>query len=597
MHGFKYQLQAYKVVGSNHRMMLRFMLIIAGLGLVANAAHGAALHIAAPTIAENTKDNRFVQPAPSKERMAVESRAIKAKPLPSLAVMESNGARIGKVIIKVKDIFDEKNPKENKPLFRLVNHLHIITRQDTIANLLLFKSGDKFVAQALTDSERILRNMPFLYDARVRPISYENNTVDVEVITTDVWTLGLDISFSHKGGESHSSFELSDANFLGYGKRVRVQRSSDIDRLERTLEYYDPNLRGTHSELTATFSDNSDGLVKHINLKRPFVSLDSRFSFELNSEYTEQSEKFYELGEPVHEFSHKKRYYDFEIGFSKGLVEGVARRWSIGFKAHSDDFQQNAKSVPGYVIPENRRLNYPWINFEYVENRFIKTRRLNLINRTEDLNLGRQYNVQIGWADKSLNSTSNTLIYEGNYSTTERAESSQLFLLSFGLDGRLTDGRSDLLHWSSSTRYYYPYLPDRVFYSSLNLEYLHDPSGETQLLLGGDNGLRGYPARLQQGNRKVLFTLEERFYTDLHLFQLAYVGGAMFFDIGRAWSGDTPDTPVTGFMKDVGLGLRFTSSRAGKGQVLHMDLAFPLNVNHASNIGSYQYIVSTESSF
>ena len=568
--------------------MWRYLLIFAGLVLTANFVQAAT----------PARDSRAFTPPPApKERMAEEARAKKRKPLPPASIMEANGAEIGNITIIVKDIFDTSNPKEDKPLFRLVNRLHIKTREDTIANLLLFKSGDKFSAQDLIDSERILRNMRFLYDARVRPVNYDDNKVDVEVITTDVWTLGLSINYSRKGGENRNSFELRETNVLGYGKELRVQRSSNVDRVERTLEYYDPNLASNHNQLTMAFSDNSDGLVKRFNLKRPFVSLDTRWSFEINHEYIEETEKIYAEGEVVHRFDHKQRYYDFLLGYSKGLINNEARRWTFGFNVHADDYQPNDYSSPDYPIPDNRKLTYPWVNYEYVENRYIKTRRLNFINRTEDLNLGRQYSVMLGWADKSFHSTSNSLIYDGSYSTTYQTVYNQLFLMTFEAGGRLTEGRSDELRLSSDTRYYFPYLPNQVFYSALNLEISRNTSSESQLLLGGDNGLRGYPIRLQQGDRKVLLTLEQRFYTNWHLWQLIYVGGALFFDIGRAWSGDTPDTPTTGFLKDAGLGLRLTSSRAGKGQVLHMDLAYPLDANGIGSIDNYQYIVSTEATF
>src|SRR4029453_7544016 len=59
-----------------------------------------------------------------------------------------------------------------------------------------------------------------------------------------------------------------------------------------------------------------------------------------------------------------------------------------------------------------------------------------------------------------------------------------------------------------------------------------------QLLLGGDNGLRGYPLRYQAGDALALFTLEQRFYTDWQPLKLVNVGAAVFFDAGRAWGQD-----------------------------------------------------------
>jgi hemolysin activation/secretion protein len=118
---------------------------------------------------------------------------------------------------------------------------------------------------------------------------------------------------------------------------------------------------------------------------------------------------------------------------------------------------------------------------------------------------------------------------------------------------------------------------------------------EEQLLLGGDNGLRGYPLRYQAGDAIALFTLEQRFYTDWQPLKLVNVGAAVFFDAGRAWGQDPYAAAPSGWLKDVGLGLRLGSARSGLGNVLHIDLAFPLD--RSSDIDSMQLLIETRRSF
>jgi outer membrane translocation and assembly module TamA len=114
-------------------------------------------------------------------------------------------------------------------------------------------------------------------------------------------------------------------------------------------------------------------------------------------------------------------------------------------------------------------------------------------------------------------------------------------------------------------------------------------------LLGGDNGLRGYPLRYQSGSRRALFTAEERFYTDVYLWRLFRVGGAAFVDVGRAWGGDNINTANPGWLSNVGFGLRFVSVRSAFGNVLHMDIAMPLNTT--ADISKVQFLVKSKSSF
>ncbi len=104
-----------------------------------------------------------------------------------------------------------------------------------------------------------------------------------------------------------------------------------------------------------------------------------------------------------------------------------------------------------------------------------------------------------------------------------------------------------------------------------------------QLTLGGDTGLRGYPSRYQIGDRRFLFTVEERYYTKLEPFGLFRVGWAVFADFGRAWYEDSAPAWVPprnrdhfDTLADVGVGLRLESIRTRGDRVIHIDLAKPL---------------------
>ena len=100
---------------------------------------------------------------------------------------------------------------------------------------------------------------------------------------------------------------------------------------------------------------------------------------------------------------------------------------------------------------------------------------------------------------------------------------------------------------------------------------------DQQLLLGGDNGLRGYPSRYQEGDRRFLLTLEQRFYLDGEYWRLFNLGAVAFADIGRAWF-PGQDNGINGStLRGLGFGLRFSPTRAGKDIMLHLDFAFPLD--------------------
>jgi hemolysin activation/secretion protein len=118
---------------------------------------------------------------------------------------------------------------------------------------------------------------------------------------------------------------------------------------------------------------------------------------------------------------------------------------------------------------------------------------------------------------------------------------------------------------------------------------------DQQLTLGGDTGLRGYPFAYQAGTAKALLTLEQRYYTKWYPFRLFHVAGAVFADTGRTWGTDVTGATSLGLLSDVGIGLRLGTSRSAFGNVLHIDLAFPLDGD--KDIDSVQLVVETKARF
>src|ERR1700733_9461506 len=107
-------------------------------------------------------------------------------PMPSDAELERSGAVIGEVLIDNANVFDLRDPKDDTKLFRFADHLHARTRQAIIRWTLLFKPGDKYQRRVLQESERILRQASYFYDASVEPVAYHDGKVDVLVKTGDV---------------------------------------------------------------------------------------------------------------------------------------------------------------------------------------------------------------------------------------------------------------------------------------------------------------------------------------------------------------------------------------------------------------------------
>ena len=196
--------------------------------------------------------------------------------------MEAAGAVIGKIDIDVRNIFDESDQRETNKLYRLADRLHIRTKPSTIRAQLLFKSGEKYQARKLAETERALRLLTFIYDARVVPVHYADGKVDIKVITKDVWTLSPGISFGRSGGTNSTKFNLEEENFLGWGKTVQVSRGSTVDRTTDTVAFTDPNVFGSHWTSAVCLLRFQRRLAALGAAPHPFYSLDTPWSAKIS---------------------------------------------------------------------------------------------------------------------------------------------------------------------------------------------------------------------------------------------------------------------------------------------------------------------------
>lgn len=519
----------------------------------------------------------------------------RAAAVPDDATLVASGAVIGRITVRALDIFDPDLQEENRLAFRLANRLHRTTQPHVVREHLLFRTGDPYSPRVLEESERLLRGASFFYDARVRPIAYVDNQVEIEVLTRDVWTLSVSGGFSRKGGENSTRFGVSDSNVLGSGKDLTFRRTSDVDRTAYLYRYRDSHLMGSRFDLLMSFSDNSDGNVAQFALERPFFSFDTKWAAGVRAVDEDRVDPLYGGGEVRARFRHRRRAAEASAGLSRGLVNGRAHRWRVGFTAEQDRFETVPDDPLSLVMPQNRDLSYPWIGYSSVQESFIEVYDLDRLQRTEDVNLGREIDCRLGWSSPLFGGDLGQWVYRGSVRGGFRLGDGQLLLYSGRGEGRYLGNEPRNLIAGATTRYYLRDRRGSVFFVAFSLDLGEHLDLDTQLLLGGDNGLRGYPLRFVEGDRRYLLTIEQRLYTDWHLFRLVHVGGAIFFDAGRAWFERGSGHEDLGILKDVGIGLRLGSSRSARASLVHLDLAMPLDAGRGSR--DVQFLITTKDTF
>ena len=515
--------------------------------------------------------------------------------LPSDAELAAAGVRIGEIRIRPLEIFDTSIPEEDTGLFRLANKLHIRTRESVIADQLLFGSGEPYDGRLLQESARLLRNTRYLHDALIEPVALRDGVVDVEVTTHDVWTLNPGISFGRSGGESTSGFELEELNLLGLGTQIGISRTRDVDRTSTLLKYRDRQLGRSWWALALDYADNSDGQRKGLLLDHDFYALDTRWAAGASFLDDERIDSRYDRGEIVDEYLVRRKAATVYGGWSKGLVAGQVLRWRAGYTYDDRRFDVVPGSKLPADVPPDRKLAYPWISAEWLQDDFREDRNRDQIERTEDFAYGWRARGRIGHSSPTFGADRNAFVFDGQVSRGFAWGRNDSLLMNASFDGRHEDGQFRDLLLEAEARYYRRHSERRLSFAALSVAVGHELSADRQVLLGGDNGLRGYPLRYQGGEGRWLFTVEQRFFSDWYPFRLVNVGGAVFADVGSAFGANPYGSKNRDILADVGFGLRLGNSRSGLGNVLHIDLAFPLNAD--KSIKSMQLLVETKRSF
>lgn len=525
------------------------------------------------------------------ERTALDKAAFEAQ-------LERVGATIGSINVAVDNVFDPSDPKEDKPIYRWANNVHVRTHDSVVDSALLFEIGERYDARVLDESARALRGRGYLADVKIAPESYDPvaNTVAVSVRVRDSWTLAPELKFSHRGGESEWAIGLDDRNLFGTGKQVQIIEKSLFDRDETLLSYGDSNLLGSRVRLNAVYADASDGHHHALGVERPFYSLDTRWMLGGTVLDEQRVDPIYDLGEEIDEFGHDVTGLTLQGGWSRGFVHGRVTRWLVGVTSSEDVFYPTLDTPQPLLLPENRKLVYPWVGWQLLADDYREMSELNDIGRTEDVSLGTSLFMSVGLADTSYGSDRDaTLIRTTFQKGWEPGRSGGFLTLSAAGSTRYEGKGLQNSIVEAAAHYYVRNSESRVFAATLAFTATNNLDGDLQVLLGGDNGLRGYPLRYQAGEHRSLLSVEERFFTDFYPWRLFRIGYAAFLDVGRASGTDPRASQSLGTLYDVGFGLRLSSPRASGKSVVHIDLAFPLNGD--PTIDTMQLIVETKGSF
>lgn len=501
-----------------------------------------------------------------------------------------SGARVSKIDIKNQNVFDLNRPREKRWYSRLINHLHYTTRESTIRRELLFDEGEPYHPEILEESERHLRRLPYLVDARIHVDTSSGRDVRVKTWTQDSWSTEAGMNFSRNGGRNRTRLHLAEKNFLGTGNRVTTEYAKTEERNTVGFNYINPNLSGRHDNLNLEYGHSSDGNNEKIAYAHPFYSIWKSKEFGFQVDHTSRVVLLSSGNAVLGQYSEKSK--NGEIYYGRKLSGNLYRAFRLtgGYRYQSSRRSPMAGLVVG--MPPSLRHSGLFLRGHWQNQKFIKKTNLDKFGLTEDINLAPVVSLEGFWNAFEPAPAQAKVILRGNvekafaWSGTHVVKNVLGAVAPYAQDGLANAVLSSNSHW------YYSFRSWQTLVVHLQTGLGIRPDGSTPISLGGENGLRGYPAHSFTGRWKILFNVEDRIFTPVTFFRSIQLGGAVFYDAGDAGTGR-----LGPLKQSAGGGLRLGVLRSASAHVIRIDLARPLQRRYIPDLNPWELSIGTGHAF
>ena len=505
------------------------------------------------------------------------------------------------------------------------------TKKDVILRELLFEVGDVYIEADKEESEQILRDKSYIGAAKIAPLwDASSKTVAIEVNVTELWSPPLpsiDPALNSQGGTFLLGLRESNVFGSGHDTEVRYQRISEIGEKTKSLltwKYRMPRVVNSHWNFDGAYIQKREGDSWAILLERPQYTLKSRWSARFT---LSESVGDFSWFETHPSFDQLERTDRFEVNLQG--VSGRIRRYFgdrerqnyIGLWAASrrSKYVLIEKRFPSMADLSNRDIKLVGITVGRKRVTYHKTQFIRRMGREEVFLVGSEYAFSLGHASPLYGSDRSegyaNLIGRAGWTRGKRLLGTTLIDISSYFTTHIENST-----FQARTSWYYTdvfntgdiYTVDKGFRKNGFLDF-HQTfvaefktrlefgwSGESQVLLGAFNGLRGYNYRQFSGEKIMVLRLESRTVCGGTLFRKLDEGieaiatfiakpfikrsvnlglilsATAFTDIGYIWNGKRTFN-LTEPKRSIGFGLRGGFAKISNAGIFRFEFAFPLD--------------------
>jgi hypothetical protein len=471
------------------------------------------------------------------------------------AYVDFAGKRIRNISIRRLNVFgvDINNPEMYHPgqMQSLLNRTHVNTNESIIRKNLIFSAGDTLSPIALSDNERILRDLPFIDDARINVVPVTQDEVDVVVTTKDVYSLGGSFNPS---GIKKGSFSVFENNILGTGHELGIEMPYD-NTLPGSpgfgIHYLMDNIDSSFINMKLYFNEGLGQESYGFDLSRKLVSSSTKYAGGISVRHMSEKVDLDSLRVPE---PFRYNFQDYWISRSVMLNRFKVTRLIFGLRYTNNYVFDRPFILPdSYHSMQKYRLFLGSVALS-VQN-YYKTNLIYGYGRTEDIPYGGLMKVTIG---REINEFSNR-----NYAGSEISYSNLIgnfgyLYSSTGLGAYIADHHTEQGILAFRMKYFSNLLPlgRSMIRNFVTIDYTRgfDRNIEEHLKYIPDNGFSGFRNDSIIGTQRVTLNLETVVFSRAHIygFRMAFFGFADFAALSGTNQVMANGTALTG----IGAGVR-----------------------------------------
>lgn len=508
---------------------------------------------------------------------------------------------------------------------------NIKTKEDVIRRELLFQVGDVYTDADREESEQILRRKTYIGAAKIAAQWDElSKSVTIHATIRELlsFPIGADLNLNNQ--QSYWLLQFRDPNIFGSGQGTlwRYERISEVDEKTRSLvrgQYNNPRLFNSHWSFGGEYTQRRDGDSLIVLLERPQYTLKSRWSANI---------RFSESVNPVYWYENAEKTDIFEVNqlstsanvrryFGDRAQQNYVGLWTTSRRSKNIRLEKLSDSD---AVLENRDIRRVGITLGRQRIAYHKARFIRRMGQEENFLIGSQYALSFGYASPLYGSDRSEsyaeLVFASgwlggdkvfNFTTTALRTSFTSRIERSIFQAQTAWFYTDVFNtgdiYTLATGFRENGLLDfhQTFVAQFKTEMQFGWSGQSQVLLGSFDGLRGYSYRQFSGEKMMLLSLESRTifggtifrkidetlatavtalarpFSDRRVHLGVILSGIIFADIGYIWNGNhTFD--LTRPKRSIGFGLRGSLSQFSNTGTLRVEFAFPLDPPFAPSL-------------